>query len=69
MAHKGMMRDGCYVPTKQQVATWPADRLWMTLLGWWWKFPASLIPNDEQVAQSMAVLRARPDADSKLSRA
>jgi hypothetical protein len=65
MGHSGLLRDGCYVPTKHEVATWPADRLWMTLLGWWWESPSSLIPNDQQVAESVAVLQARPDAQSE----
>lgn len=65
IVHKGMIRDGCYVPTKHEVATWPVDRLWMTLLGWWWESPSALIPNDFQVAESVAVLRARADAQSE----
>ena len=65
MAHKGMYRDGCYIPTKAEVASWDADRLSFTLLGWWWESPSSLIPNDEQVAECVAVLRARPDAESE----
>lgn len=65
MAHKGLIRDGCYVPTKHEVATWSADRLWMTLLGWWWESPSSLIPNDRQVAESVAVLQARSDGQSE----
>ena len=65
MAHKGMIRDGCYVPTSDEVATWPADRLWGILLGWWHESPSSLIPNDEQVAESVAVLRARADGQSE----
>lgn len=65
MTHKGMIRDGCYVPTSHEVATWPADRLWAVMLGWWWESPSSLIPNDDQVAESVAVLRARADAQSE----
>ncbi len=68
MAHKGMIRDGCYVPTSHEVATWPADRLWDILLGWWHESPSSLIPNDEQVAESVAILRARSDAQSEAIR-
>jgi hypothetical protein len=64
MAHEGMIRDGCYVPTRHEVATWPAARLNWHLLGWWWESPSSLIPNDDQIAECVAVLRARRDADS-----
>lgn len=63
--HRGLIRDGCYVPTRHEVATWPAARLNWHLLGWWWESPSGLIPNDAQVAESVAVLRARPDADSE----
>ena len=34
-AHRGIIRDSCYVPARYEVATWPADRLWWHLLGWW----------------------------------
>lgn len=63
--HAGLIRDGCYVPTRHEVATWPADRLWWHLLGWWDESPITLIPNDEQIAASVDVLLARPDADSE----
>lgn len=62
--HRGLIRDGAYVPTRREVATWPAPRLRWHLLGWWWESPSGLIPNDRQVAESVAVLEARPDADS-----
>jgi hypothetical protein len=39
----------------------PAEKLWGWLLGWWWESPAELIPSDTQVAEVIAVLRARPD--------
>lgn len=60
--HHGIWRDGCYVPTRAEVAEGPAERLWGWLLGWWWESPAELIPTDAQVADVVAVLRARPDA-------
>lgn len=63
-AHAGLLRDGCYVPTRKEVATWPADRLWWHHLGWWHESPTELIPTDEQVAAVIHVLRQRPDADS-----
>lgn len=62
--HSGLIRDGCYVPTRREVATWGAERLWFHLLGWWHECPRALIPTDEQVAACVAVLRGRPDADS-----
>lgn len=62
--HSGLIRDGCYVPTRREVATWPPERLWWHLLGWWHESPSALIPTDEQVAASVAVLRSRPDAAS-----
>lgn len=64
-AHEGLIRDGCYVPTRQEVASWPADRLWWHLLGWWWESPSELIPTDAQIAAVLEVLRQRPDANSK----
>jgi hypothetical protein len=63
-AHAGIWRDGCYVPTRSEVANAPADRLRGWLLGWWHESPAELTPTDEQVAEAVTLLRARPDADS-----
>lgn len=31
--HDGLIRDGCYVPTRREVATWPPERLRWHLLG------------------------------------
>lgn len=63
-AHAGIWRDGCYVPTRSEVANAPADRLWGWLLGWWHESPSELIPTDEQVAEVVALLQARHDADT-----
>lgn len=63
-AHHGLIRDGCYVPTRGEVATWPPERLHWHLLGWWWESPTELIPTDEQVAAVIRVLQDRPDAES-----
>jgi hypothetical protein len=63
-AHRGTWRDGCYVPTRAEVAGASADRLEAWLLGWWWESPADLIPTDAQVAAVLAILLARPDAAS-----
>lgn len=61
-AHAGIWRDGCYVPTRAEVAGGPAELLWAWLLGWWHESPTELIPTDAQVAEVVAILRARPDA-------
>jgi hypothetical protein len=61
-SHAGIWRDGCYVPTRTEVAQASADRLWGWLLGWFWESPSELIPSDAQVAEVVAILRARPDA-------
>lgn len=52
-AHAGLIRDGRYVPTRREVATRPAQRLWWHLLGWWHESPAELIPTDKQVAAAL----------------
>lgn len=62
--HEGVIRCGCYIPTRREVAEASADRLWSILLDWWWESPSELIPTDEQVAAVLAVLRARPDVAS-----
>ncbi|URD60705.1 hypothetical protein M8312_13145 [Sphingomonas sp. KRR8] len=64
-AHEGLIRDGGYVPTRREVATWPPARLNWHLLGRWWESPSSLIPNDAQVAECVAVLQVRPDGASE----
>ena len=63
-AHRGIIRDGCYVPTRHEVSTLEPSRLAWILLGWWWESPSELIPTDEQVAASVEILRQRPDAGS-----
>jgi hypothetical protein len=63
-AHHSVWRDGCYVPTRAEVAEASPGRLWNWLLGWFWESPSELIPTDAQLAEVVAILRARPDADS-----
>lgn len=63
-AHRRVIRFGCYVPTRREVAEAGSDWLWGILLDWWWESPSELIPTDEQVAEVLAILRARPDASS-----
>lgn len=62
-AHIGVLRAGMYVPTREEVATWPADRLYSILMDWMWESPSEIIPNNEQIAEVLAVLEARPDAE------
>jgi hypothetical protein len=63
-SHRGIIRDGCYVPTRAEVASWPPERPHWHILGWWWESPSELIPDDGQVAAVVEILRNRPDADS-----
>ena len=63
-AHDGLIRFGCYVPTRREVAKADAAWLWDILLDWWWESPSELIPTDEQVAEVLAILHARSDAES-----
>jgi len=65
-AHAGLIRAGCYVPTRAEVATAAPERVYSWLLDWWWESPTELIPTDEQVAAAVAILKARPDADHPL---
>jgi hypothetical protein len=65
-AHDGLIRDGCYVPTRSEVATLKLFPLTWILLGWWWESPSELIPSDEQVAAVIEILRSRPDANNPI---
>lgn len=62
--HSGLIRAGCYVPTRHEVATKDAAWLESVLLEWWWESPAELIPSWGQVQEALAILRNRKDADS-----
>ncbi len=57
------LRVGLYVPTRAEVASWPAHRLLNTLEDWLYESPSELIPSDAQIGQVLAVLQARHDAD------
>lgn len=63
--HRGLIRLGCYVPTKKEVAI--ADPVWLepVLSDWFWESPETIIPTYAQVCEVLAILRARPDADSE----
>lgn len=42
--HRGVIRAGCYVPTRGEVATKDASWLESVLIDWWWESPTALIP-------------------------
>lgn len=67
--HHGIIRAGCYIPTRQEVATAIPERVLGWLLDWWWESPTELIPSDEQVAAAVAILRQRADVDHPLIQA
>lgn len=61
--HAGLIRFGCYVPTRLEVATKPPEWIGSILNAWFWESPEELAPDLRQVADAVAILRARPDAD------
>lgn len=65
-AHGGLIRCGCYIPTRREVAE--GDPIWLRniILDWWWESPSELIPCDGQIADVIGILRARPDARTAL---
>lgn len=67
--HQGLIRAGCYVPTRHEVATGSPERVHGWLLDWFWESPSELIPSDEQVAAAIEILKQRPDADHPLIQA
>ena len=62
--HRGLIRAGCYVPTRWEVATKDPSWLASILVDWWWESPTALIPTWGQVQDALAILRSREDADS-----
>lgn len=58
----GIHRIGCYVPTRREVATMSAADLGPILEFWMWEGPSTLIPNNVQIADVLAILLARDDA-------
>jgi hypothetical protein len=66
--HRGIIRAGCYVPTRREVATADADLVATWLEEWWWESPSLLIPDDDQIDAAIAVLRTRDDCDSQVLR-
>lgn len=63
--HRGIIRAGCYVPTRLEVATAEPRLLEAALIDWWWESPTALIPTSRQVQEVLGILRARPDASSE----
>ena len=63
--HRGIIRAGCYVPTRQEVATAEPVLLEAILIDWWWEAPTALIPTRRQVDEVIGILKARRDADSE----
>jgi len=62
-AHRGILRAGMYVPTREEVATWPPEKLYSIIVDWMWESPSEIIPTRAQIGEVLAVLEARPDAD------
>ena len=58
----GIIRDGCYVPTRAEVASLPSKQLIRLLQGWFWESPSSLIPSGSQERVVIDILEKRPDA-------
>ncbi len=65
--HKGVIRTGMYVPTREEVATWPPRVLYSIIIDWMWESPAEIIPSNEQIAEVLSVLQARPDRERHAS--
>ena len=59
----GVIRCGCYVPTREEVATQPIEWLENVLTDWFWESPEELAPDRQQCAAVIRVLLGRPDAD------
>lgn len=64
--HAGLIRFGCYVPTRHEVATKPPAWLHSVVTDWFWESPEELAPDRRQVQDVVAILRARPDAEDPL---
>lgn len=64
--HAGMIRAGCYVPTRAEVALKEPEWLYSVLTDWFWESPTDLIPIDAQIKDALRILRSRTDADHPL---
>ena len=67
--HAGLIRFGCYVPTRHEVATKPPAWLHSVVTDWFWESPEELAPDRCQVQDVVAILRARPDTEDSLIQA
>jgi len=67
--HRGIIRAGCYVPIRHEVATAEPALLESALVDWWWESPTALIPTRRQVNEVLDILKARPDAVVRASSA
>jgi hypothetical protein len=59
--HRHIYRTGTHIPTRNDVATMPADQLLGIIDEWLWESPFQLIPTDKQIADVLVVLEARRD--------
>jgi hypothetical protein len=59
----GVIRFGCYVPTRDEVATQPIEWLQNVVTDWFWESPEELAPDEQQCADVIRVLLDRTDAD------
>lgn len=60
-----ILRLGTYVPTRDEVASMPADDLLFVLDCWFGESPSELIPSSEQIREVRGVLTRRGDADTR----
>lgn len=60
-ANSPVIRLGMYVPTRREVATWAANKLFEVLIDWMWESPSDIIPDNKQISQVIEVLKARED--------
>ncbi len=61
-ADAGIMRAGCYVPTRSEVSTMAPAALIPLLQDWFWESPSQLIPSGDQEKAVIALLMQRSDA-------
>jgi hypothetical protein len=59
-----LLRDGTYVPTKEEVRTLPITQLSAIIISWMWESPSELIPNNSQIESVVQILQEREDADT-----
>lgn len=64
--HGGIIRAGCYVPARAEVALKEPEWLYSVLTDWFWESPTDLIPIDAQIEDVLRILRSRRDAKHPL---